>query len=270
MIAALDVGGTTIKSGVVRGTAVELLPSVPSLSGGDRDTVLGQLVGACANVVAAAGPTLSGMAIAVPRPFDLDAGIPRITGLHKFESIRGMELRPLLRAGTGVGDHPIRFVGDAEAAGVGEARFGAGAGHRRVLTITLGTGMGACLTDGGVVVTAVAGVVVEDLHDRPVGSARADDLFSVRGLATLLGVDAADLRSSVGEPGHASGCRHFGALLGDFLGPILEEFAADVVVVAGGLSSAFDRFGPSMGIPAVPAAAGARGPLLGAAALAGF
>jgi glucokinase len=273
-VAALDVGGTSIKSGVVRGTDVEVLPSVPSRSRDDRDVVLGQLAAACAAAVDAAGEKLAGVAIAVPRPFDLERGIPLLRGLHKFESIHGVELPPVLRSRTAVGDRPIRFAGDAEAAAVGEARFGAAAELQRVLTITLGTGMGACLTDGGSVVTAVGDAIVEGLHDRRItnegSDERADDAFSVRGLATALGVEPGNLRAAVADPRHAAALEEFGRRLGAFLGPILDDFGAQAVVIGGGLSHAFDRFGPAMDIPAVAASLGARGPLLGAAALAAF
>jgi predicted NBD/HSP70 family sugar kinase len=269
-VAALDVGGTSIKSGVVREGEVELLPAVPSRSGAERDTVIDQLVAASAAAVDAAGDDLIGLAIAVPRPFDLERGIPLLRGLHKFESVHGVELRPILRARTAVGEHPIRFAGDAEAAGVGEARFGAGAGLGRVLTITLGTGIGACLTDGGEVVTVVGDALVEDLHERPTPTGRADDVFSVRGLASALDVEPAELRTAATDLAHAADLERFGRRLGSFLAPVLAEFGAEAVVVGGGLSSVFDRFAPTMDVPARRATLGKRGPLLGVAALAAF
>jgi len=269
-VAALDVGGTSIKSGVVRDGDVELLPGVPSRSAADRDTVIDQLVTASAAAVDAAGDDLVGLAMAVPRPFDLERGIPLLRGLHKFESVYGVELRPILRRRAPVGDHPIHFAGDAEAAGVGEARFGAGAHLQRVLTITLGTGIGACLTDGGEVVTAVGDAVVEDLHERTTPAGRADDVFSVRGLAGALGIEPAELRTAAGDPAHRAELESFGRRLGTFLAPVLVELDAEAVVVGGGLASLFDLFGPAMAVPARRAALGTRGPLLGVAALAAF
>lgn len=262
--AALDVGGTSIKSGVVRGAGVELLATIPSHSGDVAEKVIDQLVAA----TAAAGPALSDLAIAVPRPFDFERGVPLLRGLHKFDSIYGVEMRPILRGQTGIGERPITFVSDAEAAAVGEARFGAGRGVDRVLTITLGTGMGAGLTDRGAVVTAIGDAVVENLHDRAVDGERADDAFSARGLARHFAVDEGDLRAAVDDPANAEPLRDFGRHLGAFLARIMREFDAHAVVIGGGLAGAFHRFGPAMEIPAVPASLGARGPLLGAASLA--
>jgi glucokinase len=265
--AALDVGGTSIKPGVVRGDAVELRPAIPSRSKEIAAIVLDQLATAAETAVAAAGPSLSDLAIAVPRPFDLERGIPLLRGLHKFDSIHGVELQPILRARTSIGSRSIGFVGDAEAAAVGEARFGAGRGVDRVLMITLGTGMGACLTDGGRVVAAVGDASIEDLHDRLVDGVRADDVFSARGLSAALDVDADQLPVAVADPMHAERLLEFGRQLGSFLTQILDEFGIHAVVVGGGLSAIFERFGPALAITARPAALGPRGPLLGAAAL---
>ncbi|MDX2381624.1 MAG: ROK family protein [Acidimicrobiia bacterium] len=270
--AALDVGGTSIKAGVVRDAHVDLLPIVPSHSQGPAEVVLAQLVGALDAAITAAGPGLDDVAIAVPRPFDLDRGVPLLRGLHKFESIHGLELPSIFRLRTAVGDRPIRFVGDAEAAGIGEARCGAGRGFRRVLTITLGTGMGACLTDDAQVVSAVDGLVVEDLHDRTARDARgrgrrADDAFSARGLATALGAETDGLESAVADPANTARLVDFGSRLGEFLAPVLDELQAEVAVIAGGLAVVFDRFAPAIGPRALQATLGTRGPLLGAAAL---
>lgn len=269
-VAALDVGGTTLKPGVVRGSDVELLPPLPAHANDDADIVLTQLAAACHSALEAAGPRVAGLAVDVPRPFDLAAGIPLMRGLHKYDAVHGIALRPILRERTAIGERPIVFVGDAEAAAVGEALHGAGRRWGRVLTLTLGTGMGACLTADGGVVPAVGGTIVEDLHDREVDGRRADDVFSVRGLAASLGVAPADLPTAVDDPANADGLADFGRRLGRFVRPLLDELRAEAVVIGGGLAGAFDRFGPSIGVAAAPIELGPRGPLLGAVALAGL
>ena len=200
-----------------------------------------------------------------------------IRGLHKFESIYGLELRPLLTARIGRPDLPIRFVRDSEAAGVGEAVFGAGRDGGRVLTITLGTGLGSCLTHDGVVIETVGDLEIEKLAQRSTPHGRADDVLSARGLADRLGVATAELRSVIdGDPAGGPAApvvSDHGRRLGDFLAPVVDELTVDLVVVGGGLVAAFDQFGPALRdalgpIPCVPAELGAAGPLLGAARLA--
>ena len=207
-VAVLDVGGTSIKTGVVdvdqqsRGAgAVTIGASVPTRATEEADVVLGQLATAIDSALGLAPSAPVGLAIAFPGPFDVVGGRAMIRGLHKFESIYGLELRPLLTARIARPDLPIRFVRDSEAAGVGEAVFGAGRDGGRVLTITLGTGLGSCLTDDGVVIETVGELEIEKLAQRSTPHGRADDVLSARGLADRLGVATADLRSVIdGDP----------------------------------------------------------------------
>jgi glucokinase len=287
-IVALDVGGTAIKSGVValgRVTAharpldaVAMGPSIPTRSTESADIVLGQLAEAALSAAAIADDAVAGLAIAFPGPFDLAGGRALIRGLHKFESIYGLDLRDALRrrlegAEPALAGTPIEFARDSESAGVGEAVFGSGRSGERVLTVTIGTGLGACLTAGGHVVEVVGDLLIETLAQRPTDGGRADDVLSARGLADRLGIETSAIRTLVGEPAVVDAIRDHGARLGAFLRPVTDELDVDLVVVGGGLVNAFDVFGSSLrsAIGATrcePATLGAGGPLLGAALLA--
>ena len=122
--------------------------TIPTRATEGADVVLGQLATAIDRAVEQATTAVAGVALAFPGPFDVARGRAPIRGLHKFDSIYGLELRPLLADRISRPDLRIGFARDSEAAGVGEATFGAGRGGGRVLTITLGTGLGSCLTAG--------------------------------------------------------------------------------------------------------------------------
>lgn len=261
-VGALDVGGTNIKSGRVSGGTVELCPTIPALSRKAADVVLGQLAAAVRGV-----GEVGRVAIAMPGPFDHAAGVSRMLDVNKFEAIYGIPLAPELRRRAGLADQPIVFVHDAEAAGVGEAVAGAGAGTRRVLTITLGTGVGSCLTDGGVPVRRVGDLSVDELAMRPTPHGRADDVLSVRGLAALAEVERSELVAALtGERGDQI-LREFGRRIDDFLAPAVDELHAEMVVVGGGAAASYDRFAAELSFPHRRATLGAAGPLLGAALL---
>jgi glucokinase len=273
VVAALDVGGTSIKTGVVRGDttrepAVELGPSLPTLAQSDADTILGRLA-EVAELALGIDTAAVGLAIAICGPFDLNAGESRMRGVAKFEAIHGVDLRAALRERTSVGDLPIRFARDAESAGTGEALIGAGRGVDRMMIITLGTGMGTCVTDHAWPVEYVDGFGVEHLgmRDTP-WAGRSDDVLSARGLADRLGVTTAELRDAVDDPLNAEVVYDHGHRLGTFLAPVVTEFDAQLLVIGGGLSAAFDRFGPAiqshLAVPVRPIALGAAGPILGA------
>jgi predicted NBD/HSP70 family sugar kinase len=288
VIAVLDVGGTSIKTGVVRfedaaaegdgvdhrvDHRVEIGPGLPANSLASSEVILESFAAGAHAALDLAGGNASGLAIAICGPFDIDAGISRMRGVHKFEDIYGIDLRAELRKRSSVGDLPIRFARDAESAGTGEALAGAGAGVDRVLTMTVGTGLGTCLTDHAAPVEYIDGFGVEHLamRDTPWGG-RADDVLSAHGLAARLGVEMADLRAAVEDPSNAEVVADHGGRLGAFLAPVVVEFDAHLVVIGGGFSGAFDRFGPALqaaigDVPVRPAALGPAGPLLGAAHL---
>ena len=120
----------------------------------------------------------------------------------------------------------------------------------RVLTVTIGTGLGACLTADGRVIEMVGELEIEKLARRPTVDGRADDVLSARGLADRLGVDTAELRSLVDDPAVAAAIGDHGRRLGAFLAPVVDELDVDLVVVGGGLVNAFDLFGPALRIGA--------------------
>jgi glucokinase len=279
VIAVMDVGGTSIKTGAVRfhddgdEPRIEVGPALPTNSNEAADVVLDSLAAGADAALDVAGPEVAGLAIAICGPFDIDAGISRMRGVHKFEEIYGIDLRAALRDRSRVSGLPIRFARDAESAGTGESTAGAGAGVDRVLTMTVGTGLGTCLTERAQPIEFVDDFGVEHLamRDTPWGG-RADDVLSAHGLADRLGVAMADLRAAVDDPANVEIVRDHGTRLGTFLAPVVVEFDAHLVVIGGGFSAAFDRFGPPLQaaigtVPVCPAALGTAGPLLGAAHL---
>jgi glucokinase len=279
VVAVLDVGGTSIKTGVVTflddsetDDEVQVGRSLPTLADEPAEVILGRLAEAADAALELAGPTALGLAIGICGPFDLDAGESRMRGVHKFEDIHGIDLRAALRSRSTIGDRPIRFARDAEAAGTGEAVAGAGRGVERVLTITVGTGLGTCLTASARPIEFVDGFGVEHVGMLETPWGRADDVLSAYGLANRLDVDLLALRAAVDDPANAAIVRDHGHRLGTFLAPLVADFDAHLVVIGGGLSAAFDRFGPPLQAalgptPARPAALGPAGPLLGAATL---
>lgn len=272
VVAALDVGGTSIKTGVVRGDTggeptVVVGPALPTLAQSDAETILARLAEMAEHALAI-DASAEGLAIAICGPFDLDAGESRMLGVAKFEDIHGIDLRAELRQRTSIGDRPIRFARDAESAGTGESLIGAGRGVDRVMTNTLGTGMGTCVTDHAWPVEFIDGFGVEHLAMRETPWGRADDVLSARGLADRLFVPMAELRAAVDDPLNLEIVFDHGHRVGEFLAPVVTEFDVGLVVIGGGLSAAFDRFGPAiqshLPVPVRPIALGTAGPLLGA------
>jgi len=251
-ILALDVGGSSVKSALVTDGVVE---------GEIRRTPLDSQ-GAAAELLAAfhaiidAYPESEALAFAFPGPFDYARGICWIEGVDKFGSLYGANLADALGRG-----RPARFCNDAEAAILGEAQ---GAGARRILGVTLGTGLGSAFVVEGAPVVSGPGVPPHGwLYNQPFRDTVADEVFSIRGLRRRAGREPADIED-------ASVWQAFGTDLGQFLAPFAEAFEAEAVLVLGGIANAWPRFGEALRarLPlARPGRLGASAALLGAASL---
>jgi glucokinase len=262
-VLALDVGGTSVKSALVAAAGELAGPPrrTPIDSGADAEALLSTLAGAVLELAPEPGERLAAVAVAFPGPCDYERGVPGRHDDGKFAALAGVDLRAQLRRRLGRADLVIAFCNDAEAAILAEARHGAGRPFARVLGITLGAGLGACLVAGGAIVAADAGIVPAELYRRPLGAATADDAFSDRGLrARLSGADPAAARDAEARRAFAA----FGADLGAFLAPWAGALRADAVVVAGGIAAAYPLFGPALEAALTPAVrAGELGPAAG-------
>src|SRR4029453_9406903 len=93
---------------------------------------------------------VSGVVLGFPGPFDYATGICRIEGVQKYGAIYGVAMRDALRARLDLSDLPILFRNDAEAAVVGEARYGVGRENRRLIGVTWGAGWGSAFLVAGI------------------------------------------------------------------------------------------------------------------------
>ena len=140
---AVDLGGTDLRAAVVAETgAVSGFASVATDSRGGPDAVVMQIAGLLDEVRQAAGCTPVGVGVAAPGPLDPEAGL--VIAPPTLAGWRDVPLAALLEARL---DLPVRLLNDANAAALGEWRFGAGRGTRNMVFVTVSTGIG-----GGVIV----------------------------------------------------------------------------------------------------------------------
>ena len=274
-VAALDIGGTHVSAGRVdlgSGT-VERLVRVGYEPGADRPVLLEAILGAAAS---AADPAVDAIGVSAPGPFDYANGICRVRGLGKLEALYGVDLRKELAAACGTRPGAVLFLNDAEAFVLGEAAFGAAAGHARAIGLTLGTGLGSAFLVDGAIVRDGAGVPPDgSLHLLEFRGAPVEDRISGRGLRTRAGGGAIDVRELAaaargGDRRAREAFARFAADLVAFLEPCLSAFAPTCVVVGGSIARAWDLIGDVLhaGFPAVDVAPAARldeAALLGAA-----
>ncbi|MFC7876220.1 polyphosphate--glucose phosphotransferase [Isoptericola sp. NPDC057391] len=182
--------------------------------------------------------------VGVAFPAPMDHGVVRfIANLHK--SWKGVDLPALAREATG---RQVTAVNDADAAGVGEQRYGAAQGRDGVvLMVTLGTGIGsALLVDGVLVPNTELGHLEIDGHD---AESRAAESARER---------------------HDLSWHQWAARLQRYFETVEMLLAPELIVVGGGVSKHHEKFLPLLNLraPIIPATLRNRAGIVGAAALA--
>ena len=255
---ALDVGGTSLKSAIVSEQGRILPGSVlrtPIDSNGSAEAVLKTFAAPLAQAQEQArreSLPLAGIGIGMPGPFEYENGVSRIRGVGKYEAIYGMNVREELRRRLGLpGGFPIFFEVDAWAFVRGEAWQGAGKGLRRIIGITLGTGMGSGFMADGEMKDSGPGVPpLAWIGGLEYGSGILDDRVSRRGIIAryreLSGerrenLDVKDIcRRAQAEDARARKVlAETGAILGRAVRPSAEAFEADWVIIGGQISKSY-------------------------------
>jgi glucokinase len=142
----VDVGGTSIKLGVVRDDGTILHQnSLPTPAAEGPDAVLETIAGGVKSLLATHGSSVAGIGIGVPGVINNDGEIsypPNFPGWGIVPVAK--RLRPLI--GT---DLPIAVENDANVAAYAELFGGEDSVERDFLFVTLGTGVGGCIISGG-------------------------------------------------------------------------------------------------------------------------
>jgi glucokinase len=140
-ILGIDLGGTQVRVGKVRAGALERCAASPISNRAQADVVSGELYRAIDGMFDA---EVTGIGCGVPSVVDLERGV--VYNVENIPSWREVPLKDELERRYGV---PAYVNNDANAFAVGELYFGAGRGHRNLVGLTIGTGLGAgVIVDG--------------------------------------------------------------------------------------------------------------------------
>ena len=196
---------------------------------------------------------VKGIGFAMPGPFDYVKGICYIRGVAKYENLYGLNVTDAISGNLGVHkDFLIRFMNDASAFAVGEAWAGSASRFTRSLSITFGTGFGSAFISKRIPI--VDGSEVPKLgciYHLPYKEGIADDYFSTRGLLSRYKKMSGKELSGVKELAAMAAKNKmvadlftdFGDNAGLFLAPWLKKFRAEILVVGGNISHAYNLFG---------------------------
>ncbi|WP_264538493.1 ROK family protein [Flavobacterium sp. N1736] len=199
---------------------------------------------------------IKGLAICMPGPFDYENGICWIKDQSKYEHFYGLNVRDLFRETLKhSGDSPILFENDAVCFGKGEVFKNVQNRNKKVMAVTLGTGLGACFIDKGVSISS-GELVPQDgeIYNLSYKNGIAEDYVSVRGLLNHYkevtgknlnnGLELFNL--AVAEDKMAIQVfEEMGEDLALIVSSWLEKFEADSFIIGGKIANASEFFLPA-------------------------
>ena len=275
----IDLGGTSMRVGVYD-SAMQLLRStaMPTEAAGGPERAVERLSAAVRELLGLVKDTQPdaqalGVGIGSPGPINLRTGVlgllPNLPGWDNFP------LRDRLAESTGL---PVTLECDANAAAIAEWRRGAGktAGLNSMAMLTLGTGVGSGLILGGKVWHGMFGMGGEVGHATVepggwlcgCGSHGCLEVYSSANGLIRLARQAAEteegtpaLRALVGQPftplqvaqlaeqgdaAAAAAFKRLGHYLGIGIANLINTLDLPLIVVGGGVASAWPLFAPAM------------------------
>jgi glucokinase len=272
-VAVLEVGGSHVTAAVVSsvGWAVDVVERSKLESQKAAEVIVQQLAAAARKL-----PLASGLAVALPGPFDYATGVAWYRGVDKFDALYGHDLGQSLRSELGL--ERVAFMNDAEAFAVGEWTAGEIRGLERCVGVTIGTGVGtAFLTDGLVVREGETVPPGGELYRTSYDGRTLEDSISARAILRAYVARTGNEEPEIGVKEIAERARDGSAdarevLLAAFgvlaaaLTPWLERFQATKVVLGGSISGAFDIVHTVFDFDVAATADTERSALIGAAA----
>src|SRR5256885_12908153 len=160
IVLGVDIGGTKVAAGLVNAAGEIVSKTRVSMNAtGSASQAMDCVHQAIEKAMAASNGTVAAMGVSSTGPLDPHSGIvlhtPNLPCWIDFPLRREIEQRYGL---------PVRLDNDANAAGLAEATWGAGAGHNSVFYVTIGTGVGTAIILNGRVLYGRTGTAAEGGH----------------------------------------------------------------------------------------------------------
>lgn len=251
LLLTLDVGGSHVSAAVcsLNDLHVIQLTNAP-LTGVTSFEGFVDLLYLLGREVAVFPRRLAGASLAVPGPFDCEAGVSLIK--HKLQWMYGKDLRGALAARFGWSPGRICFLNDASAFLLGELNAGSARGAGRAVGMTLGTGIGSAFALEGRCVTEGLGVPPGgEIWNYPYRGRTVEDLISTRAVKAdylaLTGKDLEVKEIAAMAPTDSAGRRVFEKLgrdLGEVIHDVIVPFGPEIVVVGGAIARSAALFLP--------------------------
>lgn len=251
IVAGVDIGGSHITAALINLHDRQILPGSQRRESVNANGTAEQIIEGWAAVIrscfASNGSEPGRTGIAMPGPFDYPEGISLMKDQGKYRSLYGLKVGELLAGSLGISKDAVSFTNDAACFLQGELFGGVAKAYNNVFGITLGTGFGSAFARDGRATDA-------DMWCAPFRNGIAEDYFSHGALiaryADISGSNVSNVKelADLAETNeHAKTVfTELGMNLGEFLVSVLKVTPAELVVIGGNISKAFNKFYPAL------------------------
>ena len=257
----LDVGGSHITAGVIAVNDMKLIEASLCKESFDSNRPADAIMDIWERVIRTSWKNSGveefiGISVCMPGPFDYKNGICWIKGQTKYEHFYGLDVRKLIQNRLGLAnDFPVLFENDADSFGKGEVFRSDENRSKKVMAVTLGTGLGACFIEKGEAITTGNYVPKDgELYNATYKNSIAEDYVSVRGLINNYyewsgkkvenGLEIFNL-AKAGDKLAVQAFIKLGEDLATIVIPWLKIFEADSFIIGGKIANASAFFLPS-------------------------
>ena len=238
-ILGLDIGGTSIKAGLLLGGQLQAIRSIPTPALESQELILETLA---AFIESYLPQSFAGIGIGIPGLVDAQMGI--VLGLANIPSFQHVELRDFLVNRFG---KPVWINNDANCFALGVHQFGIGQGFQNLVGITLGTGVGAGIIIHGKLYSGVNSAAGE-WCGTPYLDRTFEDYCSGKFFNRVYKSKPKTLAklAQEGDPIALQAFDEFGRHVGELLKVILFSLAPEAIVLGGSIRKTYPLFEKSM------------------------
>ncbi|RED19086.1 glucokinase [Flavobacterium cutihirudinis] len=256
----VDIGGTHITAAIIDIANMKMIDFSVHKESFDSNLPVDQVMSIWEKVIRISIENskveeVKGLAVCMPGPFDYANGLCWIKDQSKYEHFYGKNVRYLFQGTLNLSNEfPILFENDAVCFGKGEVFKDSANLTKKVMAVTLGTGLGACFIDKGVSVAAGESVPHDgEIYNLPFKEGIAEDYISTRGLLggykTLSGkglnngLELYNL-AIAGDEIAIKVFEQMGEDLAEVTSPWLNKFGADHFIIGGKIANGSEFFLP--------------------------
>ncbi|MDA0314342.1 MAG: ROK family protein [Bacteroidetes bacterium] len=239
IILGLDIGGTSIKAGVLFQGHLQDIRSIPTPASESQEVILENLA---AFIESYLPHSFEGIGIGIPGLVDPQEGI--VLGLANIPSFQHVELRKFIFSRFG---KPVFINNDANCFALGVHKFGLGKGFQHLVGITLGTGVGGGIIIHGKLYSGINSAAGE-WCGAPYLEGTFEDYCSGKFFNRFYQSRPKALAKLAldGDPIALQAFEEFGRHVGELLKVILYSLAPEAIILGGSIRKTFPLFEKSM------------------------